>query len=105
VVTYVAAVSSCAFTFVLIRAVGGDALRTLDNRLAVRLLGQLDAHPVRAVALLRIVFQTVPALNYALALSGIRFRSYLVGTLVGLPVPIALYCIFFDLLAGTLHLR
>jgi uncharacterized membrane protein YdjX (TVP38/TMEM64 family) len=104
-VTYVAAVTSCAFTFVTIRALGGDALRLLKNRVAVRILRELDAHPIASVALLRILFQTVPALNYALAMSGIKFRTYLIGTLVGLPVPIALYCIFFDILVTGLRVR
>jgi len=104
-VTYVAAATSCAFTFVTIRALGGDALRLLKNRVAVRILRELDAHPIGSVALLRILFQTVPALNYALAMSGIRFRNYLIGTLLGLPLPIALYCIFFDFLAGRLGVR
>jgi uncharacterized membrane protein YdjX (TVP38/TMEM64 family) len=104
-VTYVAAVTSCAFTFVTIRALGGDALRLLKNRVAVRLLRELDAHPIASVALLRILFQTVPALNYALAMSGIKFRTYLIGTLIGLPVPIALYCIFFDILVTGLRVR
>ena len=103
VVTYVAAVTSCTITFVMIRALGGAALRLLKNRIAVRLLRQLDAQPIAGVALLRVLFQTVPALNYALAMSGIKFRTYLIGTLVGLPVPIALYCIFFNILANWLH--
>jgi uncharacterized membrane protein YdjX (TVP38/TMEM64 family) len=104
-VTYIAAVASCAFTFVTIRAPGGDALRLLENRVAVRILRELDAHPIASVGLLRVLFQTVPALNYALAMSGIRFRAYIIGTLVGLPLPIAVYCIFFDMLATTLHIR
>ena len=105
VVTYVAAVVSCVLTFLTIRAVGGDALRQLKNRLAVRILRQLDARPIRSVALLRLLFQTAPALNYALSMSGIRFRNYLVGTLLGLPIPIALYCVFFDELGMLLQLR
>jgi uncharacterized membrane protein YdjX (TVP38/TMEM64 family) len=104
-VTYVAAVTSCAFTFVTIRALGGDALRLLKNRVAVRILRELDAHPIGSVALLRILFQTVPALNYALAMSGIKFSNYLIGTLLGLPLPIALYCIFFDILVTGLGVR
>jgi uncharacterized membrane protein YdjX (TVP38/TMEM64 family) len=104
-VSYIAAVTSCLFTFLTIRALGGDSLRLLKNRIAVRILSELDANPITSVALLRVLFQTVPALNYALAMSGIRFRAYLVGTLVGLPVPIALYCIFFDILATTLDIR
>jgi uncharacterized membrane protein YdjX (TVP38/TMEM64 family) len=90
---------------VTIRALGGDALRLLENRVAVRILRELDAHPIASVGLLRVLFQTVPALNYALAMSGIRFRAYIIGTLVGLPLPIAVYCIFFDMLATTLHIR
>lgn len=104
VVTYVAAVISCIVTFVAIRALGGHALRELDSRLARRILSGLDARPIASVALARMVFQTLPALNWALGLSGIRFNAYVTGTLLGLPLPIAAYCIFFDLLATRLHL-
>lgn len=104
VVTYIAASISCVVTFFTIRFVGGNALRQLDSRLAVNLLGRLDAHPVKSILLLRMLFQTVPALNYTLAMSGVRFRTYLIGTLLGLPIPIALYCVFFDYLAKVLKI-
>ena len=32
-------------------------------------------------------------------LSGVKFRDYLAGTLLGLPLPIVLYRVFFDYLA------
>ena len=104
IVTYVAACVACALTFLLVRWLGGAALRRLSNPLAQRLLARLDAQPVRSVALLRILFQTLPALNYTLALSGLQFRQYALGTLLGLPVPIALYCLFFEQLARLLHI-
>ena len=47
--------------------------------------------------------QTLPALNYALALSGLRLRHYVLGTLLGLPLPIAVYCVFFDYLITAAH--
>ena len=103
-VTYLAANISCAVTFLSIRLVGGDALRQLKNRPARRLLEQLDGHPIRSVLCLRILFQTAPALNYALAMSGVGFRQYMLGTLLGMPLPIAVYCLFFDFLARLLHL-
>lgn len=103
VATYVAACTACFVVFFMLRTVGGPALRKLDHPLAARLLDRLDAHPVRHVALLRMLFQTLPALNYTLALSGIRFRAYALGTLAGLPLPIALYCVFFDRLAALLN--
>lgn len=98
VATYVAACTSCMVTFLTIRLIGGDALRKFDGKIARWIFGRLDAAPVSSIALLRLLFQTVPALNYALAMSGVRFRSYLLGTLLGLPLPITLYCIFFDTL-------
>lgn len=93
--TYAAAVSSCLFTFVAVRLVGGNVAATLKSALAQRLVAQLQAHPVRNVAALRMLFQTLPPLNYALALSGLRLRHYALGTLLGLPLPIAVYCVFF----------
>lgn len=105
IATYVAAIISCTVTFFSIRYIGGDALRELKGKLATRLLSQLDAHPVRNIVLLRMLFQTVPPLNYALAMSGIRFRDYLVGTLLGLPLPIMAYCVFFDYLSVQLQLH
>ena len=104
VVTYVAAVISCAFTFWLVRLIGGDALRQMKGKWAPRLMARLDAHPIRNIVILRIFLQTVPALNYALAMSGVRFRDYFTATLLGLPLPIALYSIFFEYFAARLHI-
>lgn len=104
IATYVAATISCVVTFLIIRLVGGDALRDLKNQTAQRILRRLDAHPVSSVVLLRMLFQTIPALNYALALSGVSLRNYLLGTLLGLPLPIALYCVVFDSLARLLKI-
>lgn len=101
--TYFAACVSCSTTFWAIRWAGGDALRGFGGALAARLFARLDAHPVQSVFLLRLVFQTVPALNCALAMSGLKFRHYLVGTLLGLPLPILIYCLFFNTLARWLH--
>lgn len=104
IAVYIAASFSCLISFLLIRQVGGDALRHLDGKLARRIFSQLDAHPIRSIVALRVLFQTLPALNYALAMSGVRMRAYLLGTLLGLPLPIALYCLFFDYLAQVLQL-
>jgi uncharacterized membrane protein YdjX (TVP38/TMEM64 family) len=102
--TFLAAVVSCVFTFGVIKCLGGDALRQIKNKYAVRILSQLDRRPILSVFLLRMLMQTAPALNYALAMSGIRFKNYLIGTLLGLPIPIALYCLFFDYLATVMHI-
>jgi len=97
-VTFFAACVSCCVTFWTIRFVGGDALRNFDNKMAAKILARLDTQPIVSVFLLRTLFQTAPALNYALAMSGLKFRDYLLGTLLGLPLPILCYCLFFDFL-------
>ena len=102
--TYLAACLSCAITFLLVRWAGGNAIELLPYSFAQSLLAQLHRFPLRNTVLLRTMFQTMPTLNYTLAMSGMRFRTYMLGTLIGLPLPIALYCIFFDALAKRMHL-
>ena len=63
------------------------------------MLAQLHLRPVRVVTVLRMLMQTLPSLNVALALTGLKLRHYVLGNALGLPVPIALYCLFFDALA------
>jgi uncharacterized membrane protein YdjX (TVP38/TMEM64 family) len=104
IATYIAATVSCTCSFLLINFLGKDAFRQIDNRTANRLLDHLHANPIRNIVLLRTLFQTLPALNYALALSGVSFRKYMLGTLLGLPLPIALYCLFFAQVARYFHL-
>ncbi len=101
-VAYLAAATACVATFLIVRQIGGDALREFHQPWARRLFAQLDASPELAVAGLRLMFQTMPALNVALGLSGIPFRAYLSGTLLGLPLPITAYCLFFDQIARLL---
>jgi uncharacterized membrane protein YdjX (TVP38/TMEM64 family) len=103
-VTYVAACVACAVTFLSVRLVGGDTVRQLQGKLALRLVAQLHAHPIRNVVLLRTLFQTLAALNYTLAMSGIGFRQYMVATFLGLPLPIAAYCLLFDTIEKAMHL-
>lgn len=99
------AVVAVSSSFLLVRLVGGQALTTIDNALMKRLLNRLDEKPVRLVIVLRAIFLTAPPLNYALALSRIRFRDYLVGSLLGLVVPMLVVVLSFDYLFSTPWVR
>jgi uncharacterized membrane protein YdjX (TVP38/TMEM64 family) len=103
-VTYFAANVSCAATFLGVRFVGGDAVQQMNSKLVKRMISQLHAHPIRNVIVLRTVFQTLAALNYMLAMSGLGFRKYMAATLLGLPLPIAAYCVLFDYIAKIAHI-
>jgi uncharacterized membrane protein YdjX (TVP38/TMEM64 family) len=101
-VTYVAAVTSCCISYFAVNFVGGGLLREFDSKIAQNIFLNLDKKPIGSVVVLRLIFQTAPALNYALALSDLKLKNYLIGTILGLPIAIALYCIFFDELAKIL---
>ncbi len=88
--SFVGAVAAQSVTFAFVRAVGGKPLATVRWRFVRRLLGHLDRRPVRTIALLRLLLGIAPPISYALALSGVRFRSYLVGSALGLVVPVAI---------------
>ena len=98
VATFSAAMCSAMVSFVLIRSVGGPALRSFNNKWADKIFAHLDKRPILSITLLRLLFQTLPALNYALALSGVRFGHYVVGTFLGLPLPLLVYCYFFEII-------
>ena len=98
VATFIAGLCSSTLSFYVIRRLGGTALRGLNHRWADKIFAHLDERPIVSVTLLRLLFQTLPALTYALALADIRFRHYFLGTFLGLPIPIFLYCYFFDII-------
>ena len=89
---YLAGLCSCATGFLVTRLLGGGAtLEQLDLPLPACLRGafaRLRERPVQTVALLRCFFFLAPALNSALALTPIRLRDYMLGSGLGLLVPL-----------------
>ncbi|MCO4792406.1 MAG: VTT domain-containing protein [Bacteriovoracaceae bacterium] len=91
--------SSSILSYVVVGFAGKDALRVLEkHKVAKKFFDHLDERPLRTIIVLRFIFQTAPFLNYALILSKVKFRDFFIGTFLGLPLPITLYCIFFEYL-------
>ncbi len=86
---FVGALAAVSVSFVIVRRIGGKPLAAIRWPLARRILLRLEQRPVRTILLLRLLLWMAPQLNYALALSNVHFRSYLVGTALGLLAPIA----------------
>lgn len=80
----VGALCSVTVSFYVVRLTGGAALAELQSPWAKKLLARLDARPITTVCLLRLVLWLSPPLNYALALTKVRFHAYLLGSAVGL---------------------
>lgn len=83
-VAFAGSIVAVSTSFLVIRSVGGGLLRELDRPLLTRMLNTLDARPIMTVLILRVFFFLAPPLNYALALSSIRFRDYILGSTLGL---------------------
>jgi len=95
---FVGAIASLSVSFVVVRVIGGKPLGAVRWAFVRRLLAHLDEHPIRTVILLRLVLWLTPQLNYALALSNVRFRSYLLGSMVGLVGPVIVLSFLSDYL-------
>lgn len=83
-------------TFIVVRVIGGKAPEGKRRPLFEKLLGGLERRPVRTIVILRALFWMAPPLNYALALSRVRFRDYLVGSAMGLALPVAAMAVFVE---------
>lgn len=92
------AVVSVSVSFWVVRGLGGRALVRIDRPFMRKMLGRLHARPVITILILRAIFWISPPLNYALAMTNVRFRDYLLGSALGLAVPVALAALVFDLL-------
>ncbi len=100
-VCFLGAIVAVCASFLMVRAVGGQALGAVQKPWIVKLLVKLDEHPVRWMVVLRSVAFISPPLNYALALTRIRFRDYALGSALGLVGPMAIVTVFFDWLFAT----
>jgi len=91
-----ASLVALSVTFFFARAVGGKPLAEVKNARVRRVLSRLDSHPFLTIFTLRTFFTLSAWLNYSLALSGVRYRDYLVASATGLVVPIVVFTFFFD---------
>lgn len=92
---------SVSLSFFVVRGVGGRALASIDRPLLKKMLARLDTHPIQTIFLLRLLLFLAPALNYGLALTRVRYRDYLVGSALGLAIPLAVVAILFDWVLAT----
>jgi len=93
---YVGALAAITLSFVVVRAVGGKALDEVRCKPMRTMLAKLDERPVRTVVALRTLLMLSPPLNYALAMSRVRFRDYFVGSAIGLVAPVAVWVFLSD---------
>jgi uncharacterized membrane protein YdjX (TVP38/TMEM64 family) len=89
-----------ALNFELVRRIGGQPLGDVQRAWMRRAFASLDAHPIRSVALLRIVTIMFPPVTTALALTRLGARDHAVGSFLGMLLPITGLFLFGLLLLG-----
>ena len=95
-----AIVAVCA-SFIMVRAVGGTAFDAIERPFVKKILARLEDKPIRTLIVLRLIVFIAPPVNYALALSTIKFRDYAIGSALGLITPMAFVAVMFDILFAT----
>jgi len=86
---YLGALVAVSIVFAVVRGVGGQPLGEIRQPRLRALLARLEQRPITTVAVLRLFLWLAPALNYALALSTVRYRDYVAGSAIGLVIPVA----------------
>lgn len=98
VLSYVAGVVSVSVGFAVARLLGGR--QTIADLALPRCLEKwvdgLEAQPIRSIVVLRLFLALAPAFNAALGLTRIRFGRYLIGSSLGLVVPVTLQVLLLD---------
>jgi uncharacterized membrane protein YdjX (TVP38/TMEM64 family) len=87
IIAWFASVLSISASFLVVRAIGGQALADVRHPHLQRILAGLERHPIRTVALLRALLVISPPVTYALALSPVRFLDCFIGSAIGLMAP------------------
>lgn len=91
VIGFAGAIASVSFSFAFVRTLGGQPFAEVHNPRLKRILARLERRPILTITLLRLVAWMAPTVNYVLALSGVRYRDYLIGSALGLIVPIGVF--------------
>jgi uncharacterized membrane protein YdjX (TVP38/TMEM64 family) len=94
-ISFFAACTAILVSFVLVRTVGGQVLVEIEQPWVRRTLKRLDERPFITVFVLRSVLWVSPPLNYALAMSGVRFRDFALASCLGMIGPMLFIVAFF----------
>ncbi len=96
IIAYGSSVLAVIVSFYFARMIGGNALAEIKSHRVQNILNKLESNPVKTIIILRSVMWIAPPLNYALAFSKVSSRKYIIGSAVGLVLPIIGICIFYS---------
>ena len=89
-IAYVGMNVASVAVFLFGRVIAGRALTEITHPRVLQLMSEVERAPIRTAIIARGVLFVLPGIGYALALSSIRLRDYVIGSAIGLVVPSAL---------------
>ncbi|MFK7796718.1 MAG: TVP38/TMEM64 family protein [Aureispira sp.] len=87
VLAYSGAVWSALINFWIARFLGGQSLSEIKNKRLQKALSRIETHPIQTVCWLRVFMLLSPLINYALALTPIKSRQFLVANSIAMIFP------------------
>ena len=97
VASIIAATISVGVSFIVVRTIGGQPLTEIKQPFIKKWLDRLDQHPVRSMIVIRLFLWAIPPVNYTLAMSGVTFRDYMLGAVIGMTPPFIVISVLFGL--------
>lgn len=91
VLGYLGVVIAMSVNYFVIRTMGHKVLNEIKNPRLQRMLLKLQTQPLLTIILIRLVFWASPVVNYALAMTSVKPRHYILGSAVGLIPPVIFF--------------
>lgn len=88
---YLGVVIAMTANYLIIRTMGNKVLNEIPNKRLQNMLVRLQRQPLLTVILIRLVFWAAPVVNYALAMTSINTRHYILGSAIGIILPVAVF--------------
>ena len=87
ILAYCGAVGSALINFWVARFLGGQSLSAIQNKRLQKALHRIETHPIQTVCWLRVFMLLSPLINYALALTPIKSRQFLLANSIAMIFP------------------
>lgn len=87
---YVGAVVCALINFWVARLLGGQSLSEIKNKRLQKALSRIDTHPIQTVCWLRVFMLLSPLINYALALTPMKSRQFLLANSIAMLFPMCI---------------
>jgi len=90
ILSYFTAAICAILNFLFARMVGGQALSAMEHPRIKKVLARVESNPITTICWLRIFMLLSPVVNYALALTNIKTRQFIIGNAIAMILPFGL---------------